>query len=656
MILPELRRIQEQLGYLPKSALLSLAERLDVPLHRLHEVITFFPHFRLEPTPAVEMWVCRDMACHLRGAGRCFEAMKALADEFGVEMRATADEVLDGNVGGASPPKHLTGPLKPRVKLGWVSCLGRCDGAPAVLVELHALGRPDQGRVFTGPNVASSAARLRAVISAHLAGVQLPPDPVDRSPLSGWIDPYRAQGQEQQEHEPYAAARRFAESLKGAGDHASRRAAGDALVDTLKTSDLRGMGGAGRPAFTKWAEVREERQRADSTYVICNGDESEPSTFKDRELLLRAPHLVVEGMVLGALLVGAHRGYIYIRHEYFDQVHAVEEEISRARALGVVGADVLGTGHCFELEAFESPGGYVCGEQSALIEAIEEHRAEPRNRPPAIEANGLHGKPTLLNNVETFAWVPAIVLRGGDWYRDGGLQETEWYIRKGKPGARGKGLRLFSICGDVNRPGVHEVPVGLTVGELIERAGGMRDGSPLLAFAPSGPSGGFIPAILRPGDLPEKYRRNFPAGRVELEVRDLPLDKAEFDALGLMLGAGLLVVADVPGLDPGARMLDLALNATRFFRNESCGKCVPCRVGSQKLVKIGESMSAGPLGAAERARLEAMIGELQSVMEQTSICGLGTSASKPLGSLLAYKWNRTRALESSRSCAGPGGG
>ena len=154
--------------------------------------------------------------------------------------------------------------------------------------------------------------------------------------------------------------------------------------------------------------IWEESGRAERTYVICNGDESEPSTFKDREILLRAPHLVVEGMVLGAMVVGASEGYVYIRHEYFNQIHAVEAEIQRAGALGILGSDVLGTGQSFDMKVFESPGGYICGEQSALIEAIEEHRAEPRNRPPVIEANGLFNQPTLLNNVETFAWVPAI--------------------------------------------------------------------------------------------------------------------------------------------------------------------------------------------------------------------------------------------------------
>ena len=227
----------------------------------------------------------------------------------------------------ASSPELRARLLKPRVELGWVSCLGRCDGPPAVLVELHATGNPDKSRVVTCPNVGSSTERLRAVISAHLSGAPLPPDPVDRSPLSGLIDPYRPRSPESQAHEPYAAARRFADSLKKAGDDASRVAVGDALVETLKTSDLRGMGGAGRPVFSKWAEVREESKRALATYLICNGDESEPSTFKDRELLLRAPHLVIEGMVLGALLVGARRGYVYIRHEYPDQVHAIEAEI-----------------------------------------------------------------------------------------------------------------------------------------------------------------------------------------------------------------------------------------------------------------------------------------------------------------------------------------
>src|SRR5262249_10005146 len=204
---------------------------------------------------------------------------------------------------------------------------------------------------------------------------------------------------------------------------------------------------------------------------------------------------------------------------------------------------------------------------------------------------------------------------------------------------RGRGLRFFSICGDVAKPGVYEVPVGLTVGELIAMAGGMREGLPLLAFAPSGPSGGFLPATLTPSDLPAKRRRNFPAGRTEVSLLEVPLDKAEFDALGLMLGAGLLVVAAVPGVEPAARMLELALNATRFFRTESCGKCVPCRSGAQKLVQIGERLMERP---PEQAELFERVRALQDTMEQTSICGLGTSASKPMASLYEHQWSAAR--------------
>ena len=561
MFVPSLRAIQERFGYLPKEEIEQLSARLEVPLHRLHEVISFFPHFRLEPPPDVEVHVCRDQACHLRGAVDCRNRLEDLSAEFG-------------------------GPG--RIKVEGVSCLGRCDAAPAVLVELHRKGEHDRARVVAGVSVDEIAGRLREMVRMHLDGRDIPPAAVERSPRDWRIDPYHAGSRDNPgasgngepagpPREPYAAAVALAAAIRQAADPAARKAAGQALIDALKTSDLRGMGGAGRPAFSKWGEVRDEAERVEERYVVCNGDESEPSTFKDRELLLRAPHLIVEGMVLGALVVGAQRGYVYIRHEYPDQIHAVEAEILRARSLGVVGPDVLGTGQPFELEAFESPGGYVCGEQSALIEAIEEHRAEPRNRPPVIEANGLFNKPTLLNNVETFAWVPAIALNGGDWYRDTGVTDSPWYVARRKPDdkperwPRGRGLRFFSLCGDVARPGVFEVPVGTTIGELIAMAGGMRDGLPLLAFAPSGPSGGLIPARLTPADLPPKRRGSFPAGRSEISILELPLDKAEFDMLGLMLGAGLLVVAAPPGVAPADRVLDVALNATRFFRNESCG-------------------------------------------------------------------------------------
>jgi NADH:ubiquinone oxidoreductase subunit F (NADH-binding)/NADH:ubiquinone oxidoreductase subunit E len=609
VLVRELRQIQERCGYLPRPELETLSARLAVPLHRLHEVATFFPHFHLEPPPEVEVLVCRDQACHLRGAGQCARDLKAIAAEFG-----------DG-----------------RVSVEGVSCLGRCDGAPAALVELHRPGRPDQARVLQTPAVDDYAARLRMIASAHLGDREVPADPLDRSPRRWEIDPYHEFRNNDghvsvppdfdETRSLFQAARLFAQALRQARSSDERRDAGEKLIIApLKAAELRGMGGAGVPAFRKWADVRDAR--GDEKYIVCNADESEPATFKDREILLRAPEVVIEGIVLAALLVQARHGYIYLRHEYHDQARVLGEALAAARSNGILGRDSLSTSQPFELEVFESPGGYVCGEQGALIEAIEERRAEPRNRPPQLETNGLFDKPTLLSNVETFAWVPAIVLRGGQWYAGAGRTESQWYQNKGKPG--GKGLRLLSICGDVARPGVYEVQIGSSLGELIDSAGGVRGGLALKAVAPSGPSGGFIPAFLTRNDIPLEFHRNFPAGIERLDIRTLPLDLDEFRSLGLMLGAGITVYAQSAGLS----ILDQALNATQFFRNESCGKCVPCRIGSQKLVEIAERIAAAPPGVEQLAREQATVDDLLRTLELTSICGLGMSAAKPLATAL----------------------
>ena len=598
MLVQQLRAIQERIGYLKREDLESLSARLDVPLHRIHEVVSFFPHFRLHPPPPVEVHVCRDIACHLRGAPGCVAALEAVANEFGGEAR---------------------------VKVESVSCLGRCDGAPAALIELHRPGKPEESRVLQ-QDVTDFAARLRTIAAAHLEGRDVPPDAVDRSPRPWRIDPYGRAADPGASSRLYQAARDFAGKLNSATSENDRVVLRKAFITELETANLRGMGGAGTPAAQKWRDVLEAR--GDEKFIVCNADESEPATFKDRELLLRTPDLIIEGMVLAALLVRAKYGYIYIRHEYHDQIHAVNMALAAARQGGALGSNMLGTGMPFDMEVFISPGGYVCGEQGALIEAIEEHRAEPRNRPPQLETNGLFDKPTLLSNVETFAWVPAIVLQGGKWYADSGRKGGPWYTAKSKPGAAG--LRFFSICGDVRQPGVYEVEIGSTLGELIDLAGGVRDGLPLKAVAPSGPSGGFIPAVLSKADVGPRSERNFPAGRGSLDIRDLPLDIDEFRTLNLMLGAGLTVYAQ----DRGVNMFDHALNASRFFRNESCGKCVPCRIGSQKLVSVGERIARGQGTAEDLARDKALVNELLEILELTSICGLGMSAAKPLATVL----------------------
>jgi NADH:ubiquinone oxidoreductase subunit F (NADH-binding) len=271
------------------------------------------------------------------------------------------------------------------------------------------------------------------------------------------------------------------------------------------------------------------------------------------------------------------------------------------------------------IEVVESPGGYILGEQSALIEALEGKRGQPRNRPPQLETNGLFNKPTLLSNVETFAWAVSIAFHGGSWYRD--------------QGANGfKGLRFFSISGDVKRPGAYEVPVGLPLGELLEMAGGTLDGKPPLAIAPSGPSGGFIPARLpvKAERLPDAIKSKLPAGATHLNVLDLPLDLGLFRQLGLMLGAGIVVYGQ------GRDMLDQALNCSRFFSAESCGKCVPCRIGSQKMVEIAAAVGRAGETAGNSKATEELVRELAEAMTMTSICGLGAVAPNPMLTWFRY--------------------
>ena len=267
----------------------------------------------------------------------------------------------------------------------------------------------------------------------------------------------------------------------------------DPILKTFETAKLRGMGGAGFPTFRKWTTVRD--CRGDEKYTICNGDESEPGTFKDRELLRRAPHLVIEGITLAGLVTGAARGWIFIRHEYQEEIAAVRRSTCRGASGWALSARGFSAPRFrIELEVFVSPGGYICGEETALLEAMEDRRAEPRNKPPLLVFEGFRGKPTVVNNVETYSWVPSILLHGGEWYRDQGTRGCS-------------GLRFVSISGDVLKPGVYEVPFGQTVGELVYRDGGGHGGR--AAFESGGherPLGRFSAGELPDGDAAEGIR------------------------------------------------------------------------------------------------------------------------------------------------------
>ena len=532
MIFRELREIQRQFGYLPADELKALASKIDVPLYRLHGVASFYPHFHLTPPPKVDVRVCQDMSCHLRGA-----------DELRKELDKSALQSANADV-----------------TISRVSCLGRCDQAPAIAIN---------EKIFTD----LAAIQIHAMIGELLSDVPLSAGPHANHRVPCAIDPYQSEA-------PYQAVRNFLKSRDSAG-----------TLEILKASGLRGLGGAGFPTESKWQMVRQAESA--EKFVVCNADESEPGTFKDRFILSNIPHLVLEGMILAGLLTGAQKGILYIRHEYEEQEKILDEEIARCKKMGLLGANILGTELSFDIELFVSPGGYICGEETALLEAIEGKRAEPRNKPPFPVLEGLWSKPTVINNVETFANVPPILLRGVDWYK-----------AQGQGGAAG--LKFIGVSGDVVRPGVYEIPMGLPVSDVIFKyAGGLPNGKKLKGFAPSGPSSGFLPA----------------------SMVDVRLDFKSLADAGSMLGSGALVVCSEERC-----MLDMALNTTQFFKNESCGKCVPCRVGSQKLVGMLSAWTRGKGSASDLA----LIDELSNALRLTSICGLGQVVPAPIASVLKH--------------------
>src|SRR5277367_4868970 len=546
LIFSELREIQRQFGYLPADQLKALAKKIDVPLYRLHGVASFYPHFHLTPAPKADVRVCQDMSCHLRGAG----ALRA-----GLEEAFRQSAYTDA-------------------KLGGVSCLGRCNEAPAVAINEH---------IYTG----LSQSQITAMVGDALAGGALPEISQVHRRLPCASDPYG-------EGEHYQTLQRLIKSRDL-----------NAAFETLKASGLRGLGGAGFPTESKWQLVRQAA--GPEKFIVCNADESEPGTFKDRFILTHLPHMVIEGMILAGVLTGAQTGILYIRHEYEEQEKILQEEIRKCREQGLLGPNILGSECTFELNTFVSPGGYISGEESALLEAIEGKRAEPRNKPPFPVQQGLWNKPTVINNVETFSNVPLILLRGVDWYK-----------AQGTGGCAG--LKFIGVSGDVARPGVYEVPMGTPVSELIFRyAGGLPNGKKLKGFAPSGPSSGYLPA----------------------SMADVRLDFKSLADAGSMLGSGALVVCAEDRC-----MLDMALNATRFFRNESCGKCVPCRVGSQKMVDLLTGWTMGEGASSDMSLIE----ELSEALRLTSICGLGQVVPAPISSVLKHFREEVEAHVSRREC------
>ena len=396
---------------------------------------------------------------------------------------------------------------------------------------------------------------------------------------SGFIDPERI--------EEYVAAGGYAALLTAVSEMAPND-----IIDEVLRSGLRGRGGGGYPTGLKWTTVA----KADATqmkYVICNADEGDPGAFMDRSVLESDPHRILEGMTLAGYAIGARKGYIYVRGEYPLAVARLKKAINQARRLGVLGDGICGTTFNFQIDIRLGAGAFVCGEETALIASVEGKRGQPRPRPPYPAELGLWGEPTLINNVETFASIAPIIRNGGDWYASFGTEKS-------------KGTKVFALAGSIVNTGLIEVPMGIPLHEIVfEIGGGIPDGHQAKAVQTGGPSGGCIPAA----------------------YFDTPVDYESLVKLGSIMGSGGMIV-----MDETSNMVDVARYFMEFCKTESCGKCVPCRVGTVHMYNLLDKIYTGEATSHDLALLENM----GTMVREMSLCGLGQTAPNPVRSTLQY--------------------
>ncbi|MFE9025253.1 NAD(P)H-dependent oxidoreductase subunit E [Streptomyces iakyrus] len=539
LLLPGLHAVNDRIGWISEGALDYLCRRLTVPPAEAYGVATFYAMFSLKPRPATVLHVCTDLACAAAGAPELcagIEARLGLGSGVSVER---------------SP------------------CLGLCERAPAALAikagdpvrtavsapatveeAVLAASAPDSAPEEPPASLAVPQAGQDGLMLLHRVGV------VDPSSL----DDYRAHG-------GYTALRRAFE-LGPAG-----------VIREVTDSGLVGRGGAAFPTGRKWQATASQPDRPH--YLVCNADESEPGTFKDRVLMEGDPYALVEAMTIAGYATGAHKGYLYLRGEYPRALHLLGHAIAQARARGLLGDDVLGQGYAFDIEIRRGAGAYVCGEETALFNSIEGYRGEPRSKPPFPVEKGLFGKPTVENNVETLVNVLPVLTMGAPAYAAIGT-------------GRSTGPKLFCVSGSVERPGVYEVPFGATLGDVLTLAG-VREG--LRAVLLGGAAGGFVRA----------------------DERDIPLTFEGTRDAGTTLGSGVVMA-----FDDSVPLPRLLLRIAEFFRDESCGQCVPCRVGTvrqeEALHRIVERTGADAAGDI------ALLREVGRAMRDASICGLGQTA------------------------------
>jgi NADH-quinone oxidoreductase subunit F len=365
----------------------------------------------------------------------------------------------------------------------------------------------------------------------------------------------------------------------------------DEIIEQVKLSGLRGRGGAGFPTGLKWSFIN--RTAPGEKYVVCNSDEGEPGTFKDRDILRYNPHQLIEGMLICGYVIGAVGGYNYIRGEFWEPYQRFEEALEEARNAGLLGSNILDSGFDFELHTHLGGGAYICGEETALLESIEGKKGQPRFKPPFPAMFGLYGKPTVINNTETLASIPVILAKGGEWFRDLGVDNSG-------------GSKLFSVSGNVNKPGNYEVPMGTPFSELLKLAGGMRDGRKLKAVIPGGSSAPVIPAE---------------------QMMQLKMDYDSIQGAGSMLGSGAVIV-----IDDSHCMVKILERLSYFYHEESCGQCTPCREGTGWMYRVVRRIEQG------RGRMEDLdlLDDVAAKISGRTICALGDAAAGPVASFVKH--------------------
>jgi NADH-quinone oxidoreductase subunit F len=554
-LLPALHAAQSLYGHLPEPVLKRIGEKLRVPLADIHGVVSFYSLFYAEPKGKTVLRVCTDPVCMLADADGLLSVACAQA---GVDEGATS---LDG-----------------AVTVERSTCLGLCNHAPAAHMTV---------------NDAASGARevdLHKVKRAELTDLLSGRVPTDRVRPADHID----------------GPERIFTALSGRGSRTSLRdyeAAGGMralravlgsrrppaeVIDTIKRSGLLGRGGAAFPAGIKWEATA--KANGDVKYLVINADESEPGTFKDRVLLEGDPCRVLEGALLGAYAIGAAKIFVYVRGEYPKALQSMREAMAEVASAGLSGANVLDSGFSVELELRAGAGAYICGEETALLESIEGNRGFPRFKPPLPVHAGLYGAPTVIQNVETLAKVPFIVAEGPDAFRRWGSE-------------RSSGLKLVCVSGHVAKPGVYEIPFGMTIREVIDTWAGGVTGGALKAVLLGGASGAF-------------------AGPAQLDTR---ITIEDLQAAGLTLGSGPIMV-----FNEHTDLRALLARIGAFFAHESCGKCYPCQLGSQRQAEILDRINAGAPRAGDVALLE----DVGWTMTDASLCGLGQTAASAVRSAM----------------------